>query len=166
MASTVRERYYYPPPPEERQPRKVDAMLLGSSIVKHVRGHFIKERSGKYVKVCSFPGAGTEKVCDHTEVELKYALPTSVIIHAGSNDIANNMSNDDITDNLAYLGCELLDRGVKNIAISGMVPRWKMRSKIPELNKKLKSMCKTYRFAFIDNDNIYYNHHMSDDVSI
>ena len=56
-------------------------MILGSSIVKHVQGRKIKQKSGIYAKVCSFPGADTEKVCDHAEVELKYSKPETVIIH-------------------------------------------------------------------------------------
>ena len=161
--STPVKRNLYPPKPQKQQPRKVDVMLIGDSIVKHVRGRSIKEKNGKYVKVCSFPGAGTEKVCDHTEVELKYAQPESVILHAGSNDIANKMSVKEVVENLAYLGCEQQDRGVKNIAISGMIPRWRMKTEIANLNRELRNMCKTYRFDFIANNNIYYNEHMADD---
>ena len=50
----------FPPPREtlnkERKPRKIDAMFLGSSIVKHVHGRKIKQNSGRYAKICSFPG--------------------------------------------------------------------------------------------------------------
>ena len=63
-------------------------MILGSSIVKHVQGRKIKQNSGRYAKICSFPGADTEKVCDHAEVELKYSAPETVIVHAGGNDLA------------------------------------------------------------------------------
>jgi len=156
-------RNLFTPSPRKQQPRKVDVMLIGDSIVKHVRGRSIKEQSGKYVKVCSFPGAGTEKVCDHTEVELKYGQPESVILHAGSNDLANKISVKEIAENLAYLGCELQDRGVKNIAISGMIPRWRMQTDIPSLNKELRKMCKAYRFDYNENNNIYYNEHIADD---
>ena len=148
---------------QQKIPRKIDAMLLGSSIVKHIRGGFIKKRSGKYVKVCSFPGAGAEKVADHAEVEMKYATPEVAIIHAGGNDLANKVPCKDIADNLAYLGCELQDRGVKRIAISGMAPRIGLKKKISELNMELKGMCKTYKFDFINNSNIYYNWHMAND---
>ena len=155
----------FPPPLEPevkkgRKPRNIDAILLGSSIVKHVKGGSIKRRSGQYVKVCSYPGADTEKVCDHTEVELKYAAPQTAIIHCGGNDLAYGISADEAVDNIAYLGCELKDRGVKRVAISGMVPRYMMRNQINNLNSLLKGMCKTYGFDYISNDNIYYYKHI------
>ena len=146
-----------------RNPRKIDAMLLGSSIVKHVKGRSIKKESGTYIKVCSFPGADTEKVADHAEVELKYAIPETAILHAGGNDMAYGVSAEMAVDNLAYLGCELLDRGVKHIAISGMVPRYGMKNKIRKINELIKGMCQTYNFDFINNNNIYYYDHMAND---
>ena len=159
----------FPPPPEskpnthENKPRTIDAMLLGSSIVKHVKGRAIKRKSGKYVKVCSFPGADTEKVCDHTEVELKYATPATAIIHAGGNDLAYGTSAEEAVDNIAYLGCELKDRGVKNIAISAMVPRYRLKNDIKHINVLLKGMCKSYQFDFISHHNIFYNNHICQD---
>jgi len=157
----------FPPPKElqqkERKPRKIDAMILGSSIVKHVPGRKIKQKSGIYAKVCSFPGADTEKVCDHAEVELKYSAPQTVILHAGGNDLAYGTSADEAVDNLAYLGLELKDRGVQNIAISAMTPRYLMRTDIDNINKLLEGMCRTYNFDFIKHNNILYNSHICQD---
>ena len=158
------------PPPQEtqkerksRKPRKIDSMILGSSIIKHVQGRKIKQNSGKYAKVCSYPGADTEKVCDHAEVELKYSAPQTVIVHAGGNDMAYGTPADEAVDNIAYLGCELMDRGVKNIAVSAMTPRYLMRNDIDQINKLLKDMCRTYKFDFIEHNNIYYNMHVCQD---
>jgi len=139
-------------------------MILGSSIIKHVRGGQLKRDSGKYTKVCCYPGAGTEKVIDHAEVELKYALPEIAILHCGGNDIANKIEIDEVIDYLAYLGHELEERGVKKVAISSMVPRIHLRKEIPELNKAIKLMCQDEGFDFISNTNIFYNYHLSDDM--
>ena len=157
-----------PTPPKQSSksppnPKKIQSMILGSSIVKHVRGGYIKRNSGIYSKVCCYPGAGSEKVIDHAEVELKYALPKIAIIHCGGNDIANDLDEDDIIENVVYLGHELLHRGVKKIAISGMVPRINLKKEIPQLNRALKQMCKDEGYDFISNENIYYNWHLSDD---
>jgi len=164
-SKALTEPTLFPPPLEpqvkkERKPRNIDAILIGSSIVKHIKGGSIKRKSGKYVKVGSFQGADTEKFCDHTEVELKYAAPQTAIIHAGGNDLSYGISAEDAVDNLAYLGCELKDRGVKRVAISGMVPRYKMKSQISNLNSLLRGMCKTYGFDYICNENIYYYNHI------
>ena len=123
----------------------------------------IKQRSGKYLKVCCFPGADTEKVSDHAEVELKYALPNVAILHAGGNDLANGDQIDDIVDHLSYLAVELKHRGVKRIAISAMVPRKDLKEDIPKLNAVLKAMCHTNGYDFINNSNIIYKYNLSDD---
>ena len=65
-SKALTEPILFPPPVEqqakkERKPRKIDTILFGSSIVKHIKGGAIKRKSGKYVKVCSFPGADMEK---------------------------------------------------------------------------------------------------------
>jgi len=156
------------PPPEEKQysarkPRKIDAMILGSSIVKHVKGRTIKQQSGTYVKVCSYPGADTEKVCDHAEVELKYSAPKTVIIHAGGNDLAYGTTADEAVDNIAYLGLELMDRGVKNIAVSSMTPRYMLKNEINSFNRLLKGMCRTYNFDYIGHQNVSFNKHVCQD---
>jgi len=135
-------------------------MIIGSSIVKHVRGATIKTHTNQRTKVCCFPGAGYEKIADHAEVELKYCVPKVAILHAGGNDLANKISVDEIVENLAYLGCELLKRGVKTIAISGMTPRKGMKAEIARLNKELASMCRTYRYDYIDHSNIWFRHHL------
>jgi len=167
FSKALTEPTLFPPPKEKdyniRKPRKIDAMILGSSIVKHVKGRTIKRNSGTYVKVCSYPGADTEKVCDHAEVELKYSAPKSVIIHASGNDLAYGTTADEAADNIAYLGLELIERGVKNIAVSSMTPRYKLKNEIENFNKLLKGMCRTYNFDYIGHKNISYNKHVCQD---
>ena len=56
---------YYPPPADYNSPpnsrKNIDAVVLGDSIIKHVKGRSVKTSSGKYLKVCSYSGACTEK---------------------------------------------------------------------------------------------------------
>ena len=133
-------------------------MVLGSSIVKHVGGRNIHEYSGYKAKVCCYPGAGIKKLADHTDVELKYAKPEVAILHVGGNDLANHLEVDEIADNIAYLGLQMIERGVKTIAVSGMTPRKNLIKEIPMLNKALQSMCNTYGFDFINNSNIKFGY--------
>ena len=146
-----------------RKPYKTDAMILGSSIVRHVKGGTIRKYAGKQTKVCCFPGAGYEKLADHAEVELKYCLPTTAILHVGGNDLANSAEQQEVIENLEYLGCELKARGVKRIAISGLTPRKNLRKEILTLNKALATMCSNYGYDFIDNSNIWYRYHLAYD---
>lgn len=149
------------PPPSNYN--KVDCILLGDSIVKHIQGRQIKRRSGKYLKTCSFPGARTEKVADHADIELKYHQAKTAIIHAGCNDLFAKARADDIVDNIAYLGLELRDRGVKHVGISGLTPVDGMKWDILDFNHRLKCMCETYKFDYIDNTNIRLGSHVARD---
>jgi len=146
-----------------KKPFRTNAMILGSSIVRHVKGATIRKYSGQQTKVCCFPGAGYEKVADHAEVELKYCTPSVAILHVGGNDLANKIKPVEIAENLAYLGCELIKRGVKRIAVSGMTPRKNLKDAIAKLNRELISMCRTYDYDYIDNSNIWFRHHLAND---
>ena len=137
--------------------------MLGDSIIKHVRGRSVKTISGKNLKVCSYPGACTEKIADHAEVELKYFKANTAIIHAGTNDLFAGARGDNIVDNIAYLGLELKDWGVKNIRISGMTPVQGQKWETLNLNHCLRLMCKTYKFDYIDNTNIFFINHVCRD---
>ena len=157
----------YPPPADYNSPpnsrKNIDAVVLGDSIIKHVKGRSAKISSGKFLKVCSYPGAGTEKIADHAEVELKHWKTNTAIIHAGTNDLFAGTRGDNIADTIAYLGLELKDRGVKNIGISGMTPVQGQKWEILNLNHCLRLMCKAYKFDFIDNTNIIFQNHVSRD---
>ena len=80
------------------------------------------------------------------------------MIHAGGNDVANDMALNDIIEDTAYLGHQLQERGVCKIAISGMTPRKGMKESIPKLNNLFRKMCITNGFDFIDNSNIKYGY--------
>ena len=140
-----------------KPPKKLDCAIFGDSIIKHAKGGKIGRPLKKWVKVCSYPGAGSEKVADHAEVELKYLQPEAVIIHAGGNDVANDMDVSEVADNLAYLALELKDRGVKKIALSSQTQRVNCKDKITKLNKAISNVCRTYKLDLIDNSNIKYS---------
>ena len=152
-----------PPNHQQNSPKQIQSMVLGSSIVKHVRGGVIKHQSGIWSKICCFPGAGAEKITDHAEVELKYSLPETAIIHCGGNDLANGLEVIEIIENIHYLGGELKEQGVKNIAISGMVPRIYMQKSIPKLNNALRALSSRQGYNYIDNSNISFWWHLSED---
>ena len=84
--------------------------------------------------------------------------PEVAILHVGGNDVANKIDVEQITENIAYLGLEVKQRGASKVAISGMTPRIGLRKEIPQLNTSLKTMCKTYGFDFIDNTNIKFKY--------
>ena len=95
---------YYPPPADYNSPpnsrKNIDAVVLGDSIIKHVKGRSVKTSSGKYLKVCSYSGACTEKIADHAEVELKHLNANTAIIHAGTNNLFAGTRGDNIADTI------------------------------------------------------------------
>ena len=162
-----------PPPPTLDQPlrdpskRYIDAMVIGTSIVKHMRGRNIKRATGHSAKVCSFPGANSKKVSEHSHIELNYFSPTTVIIHAGGNDLAEGKRSDDVLKQVSDLGHSLKEKGVKNIAVSAVTPRTKLKWEIKNLNHVLKNECRSQGFDFIPNSNIsFYNHVCADGVHL
>ena len=79
-------------------------------------------------------------------------------LHAGGNDLANDIDIETIAGNLGYVGLELKSRGVKHVAISGMCPRKDLKDEIPKLNNAIKGLCRTYNLDYIDNTNIKYRY--------
>ena len=138
----------------ERAKPTIPTMVIGDSIVKNVKGGRIRRNCGKYTKICSFPGAIVEKIADHTEVELEWASPEVAILHAGVNDLLNKVKDEEIVDNRAYLVAEMMNRGVKKIAISSLTPKYGSRDMINNCNKLLKDMSLAYGYDYIDNSNI------------
>ena len=153
------------PPPTERQTRRkpIDAIVLGSSIVKHIKGKLLKKKCNKRVKVCSFPGATTEKINDHTKVKLKYSAPTTAIVHAGGNDLADGTRADVAVENITAMCRDMREKGIQNIAVSSMTPRYRLKWDILNINHLLKHLCKSNNYHFIDNSNINYYDHVCDD---
>ena len=149
-----------PPPSDYRNKTQQNAIVVGDSIIKQVKGRRIRNTAGKYLKVCSYPGATSAKITDHSEVELKYSAYRTAIIHAGSNDLFQNIRGDDIVQNIANLGAEMKEKGVQNIAISGLTPIKSLKWQMLDLNHRLKQMCAATGFTFIDNGNINFFDHV------
>ena len=90
-----------------------------------------------------------------------------MIIHAGGNDLSEGMREDEVIQNVISMGHELKDQGVKNIAISAMTPRSRMKWEMKNLNHLFKMECRIQGFHFIDNSNIsFYNHICADGVHL
>ena len=156
-----------PPPPElsfqHNTRKKIDALLVGSSIVKHIRGGKVKKKSGHYLKVCSYPGATSEKVKKHTNIELEYYNPKSAIVYAGGNDLAEGKTGEEVIIQQLSIGQELRNSGVRNIFISSMTPRVNLVHEIQDLNYRLERMCLDKGYIFIDNSNISFRKHICSD---
>ena len=85
------------------------------------------------------------------KVELDYQTPEIAIVHVGTNDLANRVSNSTIVNNLVNIIHLLKKSGTKYIIISGLVGRKGLRRQILELNSELKKVCSENKVTYIDN---------------
>ena len=162
--SSSRKRCEIPPPAELDTHRKnIDALLVGTSIIKHVRGGTVKRKCGKRAKVCSFPGASSEKVRKQTEIELEYYNPKIAIIHSGGNDLAEQKMGDEIVKEISSLAQQMYDTGVQHIGVSAVTPRVGLAYEIQDLNFRLKNMCAIQGLNFIEHKNILFRNHVCHD---
>ena len=162
---STRKRCEIPPPAElDIDHRKnIDALLAGTSIIKHVRGGQVKRKCGKRAKVCSFPGASSEKVRKQTEIELEYYKPKIAIIHSGGNDLAEQKRGDEIVKEISSMAQLMYDTGVRHIGVSAVTPRVGLAYEIQDLNFRLKNMCAIQGLNFIEHPNILFRNHVCHD---
>ena len=72
----------------------------------------MKKKSRKHLKVCSYPGATSEKVKQHTNIELEYYNPKSAIVHAGGNNLAKGKTGEEVILQQLSIGQKLRNSGV------------------------------------------------------
>ena len=104
----------------------------------------------------SHPGAISERLAKHVNIELEYGTPDIAIVHAGSNDLSDKIEIPEVVDNIRSIAYSCITAGTKTVLISGMTPRIHLRNEIPALNDALRKMCRENGLYFIDNGNILY----------
>ena len=70
------------------------------------------------------------------------------------------MKVEDITAQMEELCKKLKTKGIKNISVSGITPRYLLKTEVPKLNNALREMCKKNGFDYISNSFITYNYHL------
>ena len=132
--------------------------VFGDSITKRIATHTLstKIENGGIVKNRSHPGAISERLAKHVNIELEYGTPDIAIVHAGSNDLSDKIEIPKVVDNIQSIAYSCITAGTKTVLISGMTPRMHLRNEIPALNDALRKMCRENGLYFIDNGNILY----------
>ena len=143
------------------------AMVFGSSIVRHVNGSAMWKKTQTSVKINCYPGAGIQEISEHAEIRLNHLKgkqPATAIIHGGGNDLANDISSDEIITDMKKLGEDLIQRGFTNIGFSSVTPRTGLKDEVPILNNLMKEMCRENdHFHYISNSYISYKYDLSKD---
>ena len=143
-----------------------EVIIFSTSMTKGINWKDINERyegEGK-LSFRRFPGAKAAQVKDYLPTNLSAIKPETVIIHAGGNDLPTPRSNpihvEEIAKELIGSGLVSKSYGVKNIMISGVLPRRQYYTQLrcKDLNRILQEQCHENGFTYIDNTNIDTSH--------
>ena len=110
----------------------------------------------------TFSGANSVSLRTFIEPVLAEDDYETAIIHVGTNDIAPRrhkqqvLTNQEICENIKLIAEKCMSAGIKQIIISGIIPRghFELNRRRLELNKLIQDMCVENEFCFIENDNI------------
>ena len=112
------------------------------------------------------PGARSKQIMFYSQLMLDDQQPTSIVIHAGTNDLCNKnrqksqLTDQEIASNIIGTGIIARQNKVSNILISSIIVRRGMyyERRKNNINKMLREQCLREGFQFIDNSNITLNH--------
>jgi hypothetical protein len=129
-------------------------LIIGDSIIKHIDP---KKISRKKIIKRTFPGKTAEQIKSEVESMEVEALPSHIIVHAGTNDLSVQPPHNCVKniENLAL--CIKKKFTDSRIAISSITVRndLDLSKQISTANEELQKMCSKNGFDFIKNNNIY-----------
>ena len=133
-----------------------NVFVVGDSMLNNISERGISKQHS--VKVRNFPGATTERINEETDDILQSKLD-SIIIHAGTNDLATKINP---LNNLRKIlkKCNELSPKTR-LAFSKVIVR---KDKVnlergrQDINSRTKNFCQQKGIGYIDNSNIIENH--------
>ena len=127
--------------------------LIGDSLLNNIEERGLnKDKENALVKVRKYPGATSTDIVDHLKPTLR-KKPSEIIIHAGTNDITNDINYLNNVKKMVKLIRESDDK-IK-ISFSGIIARKDIlhgKHKVNELNLRLKNYCSQNSLGFVEND--------------
>ena len=143
-----------PPINEESLPSEQHPIvIIGDSIIKHINP---QKLSSKTVKKYTFPGKTADEISNQIESMKTGIHPSHVIIHAGTNDIPVQNSNECTTNIEKLAGKAKSQFPNAKIGLSGITLRQDVdvNDKINQTNENIRNLCTEQGYTFIDNGNI------------
>ena len=132
--------------------------ILGDSIIKEIKGWKINEKleNKEKIVVKSFSGATTKCMREYIKPSLNQR-PDHIIIHAGTNDLASNQTEEEIAHSIVDLAVNAAS--VSTVAVSALVLRDdRFSRKAKAVNNLLQQMCHQRNICFIPHYNINKTH--------
>ena len=102
---------------------KPTVTVFCDSIPKHVSAYHLSKETGTRASIKAFPGTNSRKLNLHMAIEIENNAPNIAIVHVGSNDLANNVPQKQIIENIRKIVQTLRNAGTKHIFISGLIGR-------------------------------------------
>ena len=135
--------------PSEQHP----LVIIGDSIIKHINP---QKLSSKTVKKYTFLGKTADEISSPIESMKTGIHPSHVIIHAGTNDIPVQNSNECTTNIEKLAGKAKSKFPIAKIGLSGLTLRQDVdvNDKINQTNENIRNLCTEQGYTFIDNGNI------------
>ena len=135
----------------EKNTKKV--FIVGDSIIKNITGTGISTTNT--IKMRPYPGATTADICDYIKPELRHK-PDVIIIHCGTNDIANEINT---VKKIKKLVKEIDGYDKQNphkVGISSLIKMYDkdLNDDMANINEKLQRFCNGKGLSFIGNNNI------------
>jgi hypothetical protein len=144
------------PPQNSNRNHQNSIVLIGDSMIKNIIPEKMTQRK---VYKYTYSGKTADQIASEVENINLHETPSHVIIHAGTNDLSLDSSNDCIVsiENL----CSSVQNKFVNakIGVSSIIVRddISVNDKIQEVNEGIKELCRNHNYSFIDNSNIKLN---------
>ena len=110
------------------------------------------------IRINRYAGAHAEQINYYSKYPIDHEHPETLVIIAGTNDVGTDVRNNNadpavIADRVVQIGREAKMRGVKYVCISSIMTRRgrHFNNIISETNLKLRLMCTSEGFHYIDN---------------
>ena len=137
-------------------------VIFSDSILAILRKESLEKRMQEKVdiNIQAIRGGTTNRVANSANDYLKNnAIPDSVIIHTGINDLLQGRSEEDVVDDIMNFGKFIIDKRVKNVFISSITKSFRLEEYIVmNVNRILKAACSQLGFTFINHENILEKH--------
>ena len=136
--------------------------IIGDSLLHRAQKWRLNEKTRNCsVRKFTIPGYTARDLytCVDAELTDPGRKADTVIINAGSNDLANDrfISPKVVSERVAALAKKCTDYGVNKVMISPIIPRKGIEARRKEKNRLLKIICEESKYIYIENSDISWH---------
>ena len=133
------------------QNKPADVVVIGDSITKNIIGKKLSRNQN--VNAFSFSGATINDMVDFAKPVIK-RKPKKIILHVGTNNLKMDQPKKIKNKVAGSVDSIKAEHPSIDVAVSSIIFRSDVNSKIDEVNRRLSSFCQSKKWVFIDNSNI------------